>query len=163
MFARINDELQEREALEKQRQGLLTRKQTLIAENKKRKEDLANLDQDLEKFIDVRANSLSRVDQDRPMLIRLLGRQTHSKNLRETVLRLLTRFISTHVQQIYPCVPHSQGIHHRHKLSPRLHTILQQNLTSIRIPATLHYIPNELACRRRIAGSHCLVLLWTPA
>lgn len=73
MFARINDELEEREALEKQRQVLLTRKQTLIAENKKRKEDLANLDQDLEKFIDVRANfsiTLLRVDQDRPMLIR---------------------------------------------------------------------------------------------
>ena len=69
MFARINDELQEREALEKQRQGLLTRKQTLIAENKKRKEDLANLDQDLEKFIDVRAKLPLRVDQDCPMLI----------------------------------------------------------------------------------------------
>ena len=54
MFARINDELAEREALEKHRQGLLTRKQTLIAENKKRKDDLASLDLDLEKFIDVR-------------------------------------------------------------------------------------------------------------
>lgn len=70
MFARINDELQEREALEKQRQGLLTRKQILIAENKKRKEDLANLDQDLEKFIDVRARTPLRVDHDHPMLIR---------------------------------------------------------------------------------------------
>lgn len=54
MVARIEDERREREALEQQRQELLKRKQKLIAENKKRKEDLANLDNDLEKFIDVR-------------------------------------------------------------------------------------------------------------
>ena len=54
MTARINHELAEREALEQQRQGLLKKKQSLIAENKKRKDDLASLDQDLEKFIDVR-------------------------------------------------------------------------------------------------------------
>jgi THO complex subunit 5 len=40
-------------ALEEQRQGLLKKKQGLIADNKKRKDDLANLDKDLEKFIDV--------------------------------------------------------------------------------------------------------------
>ena len=56
MFARINHELAEREALEEQRQGLLKQKQTLMAENKKRKDDLASLDQDLEKFIDVSAD-----------------------------------------------------------------------------------------------------------
>ncbi|KAL8719488.1 MAG: hypothetical protein Q9225_003515 [Loekoesia sp. 1 TL-2023] len=54
MFARINHELAEREALEQQRQGLLKMKQSLIAENKKRKDDLASLDKDLETFIDVR-------------------------------------------------------------------------------------------------------------
>lgn len=53
MFARINHELLEREALEQARQGLLKKKQSLIAENKKRKDDLANLDKDLETFIDV--------------------------------------------------------------------------------------------------------------
>lgn len=53
MEARINHEHEEREALEQQRQGLLKKKQSLIAENKKRKDDLASLDQDLEKFIDV--------------------------------------------------------------------------------------------------------------
>ncbi|KAL8677620.1 MAG: hypothetical protein Q9224_007178, partial [Gallowayella concinna] len=53
MFARINHELAEREALEQQRQGLLKRKQGLIADNKKRKDDLASLDKDLETFIDV--------------------------------------------------------------------------------------------------------------
>ena len=53
MLARINHELSEREALEQQRQALLEKKQTLIAENTKRKDDLASLDQDLEKFIDV--------------------------------------------------------------------------------------------------------------
>jgi THO complex subunit 5 len=54
MFARIDHERVERETLEQQRQELLKRKQKLIADNKRRKEDLANLDNDLEKFIDVR-------------------------------------------------------------------------------------------------------------
>ena len=53
MIARINHEHSEREALEQERQGLLKKKQGLIAENKKRKDDLASLDRDLEKFIDV--------------------------------------------------------------------------------------------------------------
>ncbi|OCL13149.1 hypothetical protein AOQ84DRAFT_429527 [Glonium stellatum] len=52
MIARIEHEHAERQALEEKRQGLLKKKQGLIAENKKRKEDLANLDKDLEKFID---------------------------------------------------------------------------------------------------------------
>lgn len=53
MIARIIHEHAEREKLEQARQELLKRKQALIAENKKRKDDLANLDQDLERFIDV--------------------------------------------------------------------------------------------------------------
>lgn len=53
MIARIEHEHAEREKLEQARQELLKRKQALIAENKKRKNDLASLDQDLEKFIDV--------------------------------------------------------------------------------------------------------------
>ncbi|KAJ5225560.1 hypothetical protein N7468_006785 [Penicillium chermesinum] len=52
MIARITHEHAEREKLEQARQELLKRKQALIAENKKRKEDLASLDQDLEKFVD---------------------------------------------------------------------------------------------------------------
>ncbi|ATY59680.1 fms interacting protein, putative [Cordyceps militaris CM01] len=52
MFARIEHERAEREGLEQRRQELLKRKQKLIAENTRRKEDLANLDQNLEKFID---------------------------------------------------------------------------------------------------------------
>ncbi|KAI9796021.1 MAG: hypothetical protein M1833_006529 [Piccolia ochrophora] len=52
MIARINHEHAEREALEQARQGLLKKKQGLIADNKKRKDDLANLDKDLETFID---------------------------------------------------------------------------------------------------------------
>ncbi|KAH6675620.1 Fms-interacting protein-domain-containing protein [Halenospora varia] len=51
-IARIDHEHSERLALEEQRQGLLKKKQSLISDNKKRKEDLANLDKDLEKFID---------------------------------------------------------------------------------------------------------------
>ena len=62
MFARINHELSEREMLEQERQGLLKKKQSLIADNKKRKDDLASLDKDLETFIDVRSlhNSLRK-------------------------------------------------------------------------------------------------------
>ncbi|KAI1461637.1 Fms-interacting protein-domain-containing protein [Annulohypoxylon moriforme] len=52
MIARIDHERSEREALEQKRTELLKRKQKLIADNKKRKEDLANLDKELEKFID---------------------------------------------------------------------------------------------------------------
>lgn len=57
MIARINHEHAEREKLEQARQELLKRKQALIAENKKRKDDLASLDKDLERFIDVRAST----------------------------------------------------------------------------------------------------------
>ena len=53
MFARIEHELKEREELEGVRQELLKKKQSLIADNQKRKDDLANLDKDLETFIDV--------------------------------------------------------------------------------------------------------------
>ncbi|KAJ5090934.1 hypothetical protein N7532_009618 [Penicillium argentinense] len=52
-IARINHEHAEREKLEQQRQELLKRKQALIAENKKRKQDLASLDNKLEAFLDV--------------------------------------------------------------------------------------------------------------
>ncbi|KAH9902193.1 Fms-interacting protein-domain-containing protein [Xylariomycetidae sp. FL2044] len=52
MTARIEHERSEREALEQKRMELLKRKQKLIADNKKRKDDLANLDKELEKFID---------------------------------------------------------------------------------------------------------------
>jgi THO complex subunit 5 len=52
MIARIEHEHTERLALEERRKGLLKRKHGLIAENKRRKDDLANLDKDLEKFIE---------------------------------------------------------------------------------------------------------------
>ncbi|KAF2842850.1 hypothetical protein M501DRAFT_1005576 [Patellaria atrata CBS 101060] len=55
MVARINHEHAQRQALEEKRQGLLKKKQGLIAENNKRKDDLANLDKDLEKFIEAAA------------------------------------------------------------------------------------------------------------
>jgi THO complex subunit 5 len=61
MVARIDHEHAERLALEEQRQGLLKKKQGLIADNKKRKDDLANLDKDLEKFIDVSRTTLSKL------------------------------------------------------------------------------------------------------
>ena len=59
MKARIEHELAEREALESERQGLLKKKQSLIADNKKRKDDLASLDKDLETFIDVSLEVMS--------------------------------------------------------------------------------------------------------
>lgn len=57
MIARINHEHDERQMLEERRQGLLKKKQGLIADNNKRKENLANLDKDLEKFIEVSVES----------------------------------------------------------------------------------------------------------
>ncbi|CAJ2500987.1 Uu.00g038400.m01.CDS01 [Anthostomella pinea] len=53
MVARIEHERSEREALEQKRMELLKRKQKLIADNKRRKDGLSNLDKELEKFIDV--------------------------------------------------------------------------------------------------------------
>lgn len=51
-IARIEHEHAEREALEQQRLVLLKKKQGLIADNRKRKDDLASLDKMLEQFID---------------------------------------------------------------------------------------------------------------
>jgi hypothetical protein len=94
MIARINHEHAEREKLEQARQELLKRKQALIAENNKRKEDLANLDQDLERFIDVcsppQLIGLLSDGQRLQLLTRpcFLGRKTNPEDLRERVLRL---------------------------------------------------------------------------
>lgn len=71
MFARINHELSERELLEQERQGLLKKKQGLIADNKKRKDDLASLDMDLETFIDVRDLHFRGTSCERRMLTRV--------------------------------------------------------------------------------------------
>lgn len=51
MVERIQHEHRERLALEEKRQVLLKQKQSLVADNNKRKEDLASLDKDLEEFI----------------------------------------------------------------------------------------------------------------
>ncbi|MCJ1400685.1 hypothetical protein MMC11_003893 [Xylographa trunciseda] len=61
MVARIGHEHVEREALEQARQGLLKKKQGLIADNKKRKDDLASLDKDLERFIDKAAKPIQKI------------------------------------------------------------------------------------------------------
>ena len=86
MFERINHEYSERELLEQERQGLLKKKQGLIADNKKRKDDLASLDKDLETFIDVRDTLLQPTTSERAMLIDTLGCQTYTKDLREAIL-----------------------------------------------------------------------------
>jgi len=54
MIARLHNEKAVREDLERQRKELSAKKQTLISENKKRKDDLASLDEQLKKFIEVR-------------------------------------------------------------------------------------------------------------
>jgi len=54
MTARIQNEHAERKALDAQRQEAANRRAALIAENKMKKEYLANLDRESEKFIDVR-------------------------------------------------------------------------------------------------------------
>lgn len=81
MIARINHEHAEREKLEQARQELLKHKQALIAENKKRKDGLANLDQDLERFIDV-------------CLLSLLGDLANDDRLPNRSRRLLRRSIN---------------------------------------------------------------------
>lgn len=90
MIARINHEHAEREKLEQARQELLKRKQALIAENKKRKDDLASLDQDLEKFIDVSplAVGYNGVCSNRIFS----GSETDSKDLRKRVLTFMWSF-----------------------------------------------------------------------
>lgn len=86
-IARIEHEHAERLALEEQRQGLLKKKQGLIADNKKRKDDLANLDKDLEKFIDV---SLSV-----PKLIAMmLMRYSRPPNRSRRLLRKLSECVT---------------------------------------------------------------------
>ena len=94
MFARINHELAEREVLEQQRQGLLKKKQGLIADNKKRKDDLASLDRELEGFIDVSSLIFSSWDFEGAMVEECaydvcvgLGCETDTEDLREAVLR----------------------------------------------------------------------------
>lgn len=69
MYARIEHELSAREALEQARQALLRKKQSLIADNKKRKEDLASLDKDLETFIDVSSGPHGSFGRKKDMLI----------------------------------------------------------------------------------------------
>ncbi len=80
MVARINHEKAEREKLEQQRQELVKRKSKLIADNKRRRDDLTNLDKDLEKFIDVRPpcyrNILTNVDTNP-----CAGFQTNTKDI----------------------------------------------------------------------------------
>lgn len=83
MMARISHEHSEREVLEQERQELLRKKQILIAENKKRKDDLASLDSDLEKFIDV---SLA-IPAPMQSLLTSEGRQTDSDDLGEGLLK----------------------------------------------------------------------------
>lgn len=82
MIARIRHEHAEREALEQARQGLLKKKQGLIADNKKRKDDLASLDKDLEKFIDVGLHFSILHDGH----LHNEGRQTDPEDLRERIL-----------------------------------------------------------------------------
>ena len=99
MVARIDHERAEREALEQQRQELLKRKAKLIAENKKRKDDLANLDKDLERFIDVCIpNRLGVAESCRGTLGNMLtspdiGRQTNPEALRKGRLRCPSNLI----------------------------------------------------------------------
>lgn len=98
MVARIDHERAEREALEQQRQELLKRKQKLIADNKRRKDDLASLDNDLEKFIDVSFPRLQSPSVSRFLFLRSNlppGCQTNTEALRKgaliTVFRLKPR------------------------------------------------------------------------
>ena len=79
-IARIDHEHAERLALEEQRQGLLKKKQGLIADNKKRKDKLADLDKDLEKFIDVSFTIPILVFRFNLSILNDTGRQTHPED-----------------------------------------------------------------------------------
>lgn len=84
-FARINHELSEREVLEQERQGLLKKKQSLIADNKKRKDDLASLDKDLETFIDVRDLHIHATSREGLMLIQLRLQNLYKRSSRSNI------------------------------------------------------------------------------
>ena len=84
MVARIDHERAEREALEQQRQELLKRKLKLMADNKKRRDDLAGLDKDLEKFIDVSFFAWERLCIFTAFSDLALGRQTYPETIRES-------------------------------------------------------------------------------
>jgi len=90
MVARIDHERTEREALEQQRQELLKRKQKLIADNKKRRDDLANLDKDLEKFIDVSWQN-GAMDLNHKLTY-ITGCEAHSETFREGCLRVYSPY-----------------------------------------------------------------------
>lgn len=93
MIARIDHEHAERLALEEQRQGLLKKKQGLIADNKKRKDDLANLDKDLEKFIDVSNGELEFVC----VCVILMGRYRLPNRSRRLLRRLFEGLIGDNI------------------------------------------------------------------
>ena len=63
MVARINHEHAERQTLEEQRQGLLKKKQSLINDNNKKKDELAALDKEIEKFIGAAIPVQQKFDQ----------------------------------------------------------------------------------------------------
>lgn len=94
MFERINHEYSERELLEQERQGLLKKKQGLIADNKKRKDDLASLDKDLETFIDVRDPFLQPNTSERVMLIDIRLPNLYKRSSRSST-ELSSTLIST--------------------------------------------------------------------
>lgn len=96
MIARIKHEHDEREKLEQARQELLKQKQALIAENKKRKDDLANLDADLERFIDVSPLYPRCGMMEINRLCVWLGCKTDSEDFRKGVLSC-TRVMCTSV------------------------------------------------------------------
>lgn len=113
MVARINHERAERETLEQQRLELQKRKQKLIAENKKRRDDLANLDKDLEKFIDVSYRWCYIRRGYCVLMSRLIGRQAHPENVREGGLRMGEQdshgYALPHAQIGYGCGLKSPG------------------------------------------------------
>ena len=60
MKERIEYEYREREELEQARQGLLKKKQAMIVENKRRRERLAQIDREVEVYIEVRCPDPTR-------------------------------------------------------------------------------------------------------
>lgn len=131
MTARINQERVEREALEQQRLELQKRKQKLIAENKKRRDDLANLDKDLEKFIDVRSPRAIAFFEG----MRWTDRDNRPRNRSSSFLkRLLEELPIWEKKQITGSAtarPRKMGLS-RSVCSPHRHMMMARHLTTSR-------------------------------
>lgn len=136
MTARINQERVEREALEQQRLELQKRKQKLIAENKKRRDDLANLDKDLEKFIDVRSPRAIICFEGMRWTDRNNRRRNRSSSFLKRWLEGLVIWEQRQTTGSQTARLRKMGLPYRSVWSPRRHMMMVRRLTTSRCAST---------------------------